>query len=560
MGEMNHRQLESSRQFCYFLCAIFLIQSSLQILVNIDLQHDGVPYYVGRITAEGYVPNKDFNYIWGPLSAWFYSIPFKISNIQSLIYQRMFFVFCEVLITILIFLILKSEIKAKNAFIISILIQCMNPTTIVSLNSAEMHPSHSFWPNRIATLFMLSALSAMIYLNNAVAKAAIMSILFCTLPLVRSNYFVTSFIIGILYIKYFVSRRNLQIETDNSLRNKGITFAIVVSILGATIITRPWFPFFLRDSLDPIINPTYENGAPTFSLLGMLKSLLILSLAICFFGLILNRTSIFQRLKTKLIFLILIVVLAIIEILAGFSFSHYIKSAILILPMSYMLLLIGRSFLHLKSMYENLDESKIILASSVLSLLPLSHNLNADYIWLNATLPTVAAFVATKKSKQEDFLGSSSSAKLAIALICFSTLISATQFIMSDKISFRSNFLSGIFSTNSETTYKIDTMAETWKSSVSSVEALSVYREEIEFICRNGIIVGATSNPVLMDIFRANIGEDVSRNNSRIRIYCDVNENELLVLRQRFPAQNFNFKQIRVSKESQFVIISRRLI
>ena len=555
---MNHRHLELSRQFYYLLCAVFLIQSCLQIFVNIDLQHDGVPYYVGRITDEGYDPHKDFRYIWGPISAWFYSIPFKVSTFQSLLNQRVFFAACEALVTILIFFILKSEFKAKNAFIISMLIQCMNPTTIVSLKSTEVHWSHSFWPNRIATLMMLLALVALIYVNSSVIKAALMGILCCSLPLVRFNFIISSFFIGILYIRYFVLSRNSKIETDKSLRNKELTFATIICALVVAIITRPWFPFFLSDSINPIINPTYENGVPTFSAFGIMKSLLILILAICFFVLILNRTVIFAQPKTIPMILIMVTVLAIIEILTGFSFSHYIKSAILILPLSYMLSLVGHSFLHLKWMYENLNESKIILISSVLSLLPLSHNLNADYIWLNATIPTLVAFLAINKQKRRELHRSSSSMKIAIALVGISTLISMTQFIIADKTRYKSEFFSGLFSTNLETTYKIDTMAETWKTSIKSVQEDGANREDIEFICRNGVIVGATSSPVLMDVFRGNIEQDVSLNNSKIRIYCDVNKNELLALKQRFQEQDFSFQQVRILKDSFFIVVNRR--
>lgn len=522
----------------FVLC--FTIQTFFQLFVNIDLQHDGVPYYIGKIVAQGNVPHKDFEFIWGPISAWFYSIPFFISSSDILLHQRIFFVVCEILIAALVYLFLIKQINKIKALSISSLIYLVNPTAILTVGESEPHSSNSFWPNRIATILVLIALLISQRSKSLNSKVVCVSVLIFVLPLVRFNYIVFSLILLVLISVKSCSFRKNELKHEVGGVKTILYMLLSISILTSICMKLDWFAPFLSDAVQPIINPSYENGVPEFTVNGITKSLLILTLMYLLI-INLNQSIIKSLIRQRVLFLGILIVLALsffLQLGFGFSISHYLLFIITRLPLSFILVPLVLAFIKLPKFIRSKDIVSLIFASSTLSLLPLSHNLNLDYIWLNSTIPILSVFanLNTLSIIQGERL--SRIYKPAIITLIISSLFLPYQLIDSSKSSYNLGNLGYILATNSNSAKSIDFMGKIWNSEISNAQERGL---PVQLSCRNGLIAGSLKRAPIMNIFSGNLeNAQKARATNTIALFCEINLQELADI-HKLLEPNFHF-------------------
>lgn len=558
---MRKNTIQSGKIYEAVLFISITIQILLQLMVNLDLQHDGLPYYIGKIVAEGNIPHQDFKYIWGPFSAWFYSVPFALFPLKSLLMQRCFFLLCEILICTLNYRLLVPHYSRKKALIISGVLFALNPTAMFSLDSQSFHPSHAFWPNRICTLFILLVIVLLERIRSRSISLQILALLTVTLPLIRFNFLVFSFITIILVLRIRI-RENEKHKSSLSIWNvQRVLYLFSILFYCYLLSLFDWFRPFLEDSTEPFRNPTYENGAPGISFLGIFKSLMVLFLIYCSFMMLVYLKTNVQVHAIRVAFLAATLIgVSFTAIrytyLFGLNISHYFFVIVHFIPLGFIVMCLGYSFILLPRLLRNASLVDLVLISGILSMLPLSHNLNLDYIWLNSTVPMIAVFRNLPSFILEKNGIWKRALNLSVILISLSACWALILFGTSVKTTFRSEYLGGVVSTDIGKVQLTDDLQRNLRYFLVRYPPLT---SKVELTCRNALAVALLDSPPVMNIFRGvSDGIQAIKESKTMGIFCEVNSGELEEISKSFGAKNLTWSPLEGKSDSFFVVVTKR--
>jgi len=396
--------------FVYFLVVLYLLT------FNPDPHHDGILLSAGQMTQKGLVPHLDYVFIWGPVLPYILSIPLFIT--KNLIALRFFGYMCICVVAYLLYKLNIKNLSKRNSLVISaIWLISLPPITI--LTASPWPRSTNAWPNIYGFLFIL--LSVNILINTLPNLNSLNSFLlnfvagiFAVLPLFIRFDFIFCFF-ALVFYKYWssVSKASLLAFTLPTL----IIFSLLV-LYKSNKFVDAWF----QQTFLALQGPTVSSGVPEFTFMATARSLLGITLLFCLYILFVilmhNKNNMY---KTKYIFVTIgiytlyigICVLNNLEVIKLYQMHkiglwfNKINSEFALGYISVSLLaLIPITIINLRNnnFKKNRDPYLSLLALLSFASLPLNHNMNVEYIWLNCIFLISYSLVSINKIFKISFI------------------------------------------------------------------------------------------------------------------------------------------------------------
>ena len=379
----------------YLSASAYLSVILYLLTFNPDPHHDGILLSAGYMTQRGLVPHLDYVFIWGPVLPYILAIPLFIT--KNLIALRFFGYICICAVAYLLYkLNAKGLSKRDSIFISAIWLISLPPITILTTNPWPR--SINAWPNIYGFLFIL--ISAYMLINTLPNLNGVNSYLlhfiagvFAVLPVFIRFDFIFC-LLALIFYKYWLS---------NS-KKLFLTFMLPTFIIFSILLfnrSNRFVDAWFQQTFLALKGPQASSGVPDFTFMATARSLLaiilLFSLYIIFVVLMQNINN-FYRKKYKYIivaFYILYVTICILynlEIIKSYPINkislwfNRINTEFSLGYISVALFaLIPVTIINFRNnnLKKNTDPYLSLLALLSFASLPLNHNMNVEYIWLN---------------------------------------------------------------------------------------------------------------------------------------------------------------------------------
>jgi hypothetical protein len=373
----------------------YLLVIILLLTFNPDPHHDGILLSVGQLTHRGLIPHLDYVFIWGPVLPYILSIPLFIA--ENLIVLRVFGYLCICVIAFSLYKLNSKQISKQDSILIStVWLISLPPITVLTNNPWPR--SINAWPNTYAFLFILASAYILLKIspNSIGVKTVLLNFIagiFSVIPvLIRFNFIFC--LLAILFYKYWTSKS----------KKAFIGFALpALSILALLIFNRsqPFVSAWFEQTFLALKGPTVSSGVPDFTLITFARSLFAITLLFflyVMFVVIMHMKNNFISKKFLFAFIgayILYILVSFLNDLriiesnsiekmtvwfnkvnSEFSLGYISVSLIALIPITII------NFKN-HNFDRNSDPYLILLALLAFATLPLNHNMNVEYIWLN---------------------------------------------------------------------------------------------------------------------------------------------------------------------------------
>lgn len=367
----------------YFIAIIYLLK------FNPDPHHDGILFSAGSATSNGLVPQLDYLFIWGPLFPYLLSIPFITWN--SLLSLR---IFGYIIICITAFLIYRVNNRNLPRHISAMLsVTWLASYPAISIYSSNIWPTAmTSWPNMYG--FMMILISILILLNQKKSNEK-----YIFLPFIAGTFAVASIFIRFNFIALYFG-----LFVFVALKYK-YSKATILFVLPALIISLVFYLNRKSDFIEAWVTQTftalksggYNTGIPSVSLLGLTRAFASIFLLAAIYSVLLCLVQ--NITKRKLIISLVLSMITAIYILISkienktfslgkldpwidkinseFSLGYVAVSLLCLIPLTYW------GYKQRDFDIES-NPNQVLLCILAFVTLPLNHNLNIDYIWLNS--------------------------------------------------------------------------------------------------------------------------------------------------------------------------------
>ena len=373
--------------FSYLFGVLYLLR------FNPDPQHDGILLSAGSATSEGLIPHQDYIFIWGPLLPYILSIPAHIGD--NLFNLRIFGYLCFCLTTFFVYLINKKLFSKNQAALISITWLISFPA--FSMYSAAKWPLPSpIWPNIYGILMILISTFILIQLHFKAGRHTLLLLisgLFSVLSVFIRLDLITLYF-GLLV--FMVLKYKKKIEVFVFLTPTILTILFIL-LKKSSIFVKAW----KQQNFDSLINGGYTSGIPSVTLAGTLRALLAITLlSILYFSVVFIFKSIIEKQK-KYLYLKVLLLITYLFFCSVYNYKNYsifllnklivwfnrINSefSLGIIAIS-LIAIIPLTYFNYKNKKFNINDNPnyVLLAILAFCSLPLNHNFNIDYIWINS--------------------------------------------------------------------------------------------------------------------------------------------------------------------------------
>jgi hypothetical protein len=436
MKSLPKTKILTKRRILKLLGVLYCFNIFYVLRLNPDPHHDGILFSAGFATNSGLVPQKDFYFLWGPLLPYFLTIPIKISS--SLYLFRIFGYMILIITCYFMYVFAKHFLSKKTSLLLSLLWLFTFP--------AVSKPNFNIWPNTGTTWpniygFLLILLSCIMVLGERPGEKTF---------LLATRQFLSGFLIlGTIFIRIdfifiyigflvYVLRKNKSISARlNFLFPVLILIGIVMYLIASN--NSLWSEWY-RQTILNLFSNHYSSGVPSYTLQGVLRSFLIIilvSVAFIAISFQVQRDVMKRFLKSSVTFqkgqvFIFIAFLAFCVYVFNEKFEveywAWIKSMILNLSYGYLAIcvLVVLFSLFMKHGSGDLAIVKIMAVCSI----PLCHNFNLEYIWLNSIFILVMCtiFLANLKVKYLEHL------LIHNLIICFTILMVGNLVLLNSKV------------------------------------------------------------------------------------------------------------------------------
>ena len=400
---MKNRIISYSSVLTYFLVILLLIT------FNPDPHHDGILLSIGQLTHKGLIPHIDYVFIWGPVLPYILSIPLFFA--ENLIVLRLFGYLCICAIAFSLYKLNSKQISKQDSILISTAWLVSLPPITVLTNNPWPRPINA-WPNTYAFLFILASAYILLKMspNSIGFKTILLNFIagiFSVLPvLIRFNFIFC--LLAFLFYKYWTCKS----------KKVFISFALpTLSILTLLIFNRfqPFVGAWFEQTFLALKGPTVSSGVPDFTLMTTARSLFAITLLFFLYVIfvvimhiknnLIPKKYLFALIGTYTLYILVSILnnLRIIEsnplekmtvwfnkVNSEFSLGYISVSLVALIPIT---------IINLKNhnFDRNSDPYLILLALLAFATLPLNHNMNVEYIWLNCVFLISYSLISINK-------------------------------------------------------------------------------------------------------------------------------------------------------------------
>jgi len=406
---MKNKIIAYSSIFIYFLVIIFLLT------FNPDPHHDGILLSVGQLTHKGLIPHLDYVFIWGPILPYILSIPLFVA--ENLIVLRLFGYLCICAIAFSLYKLNSKKLSKQDSMLISaVWLISLPPITVLTNNPWPR--SINAWPNTYAFLFILASVYILlkIFPNSIGSKTALLNFIagiISIIPvLIRFNFIFC--LLALLFYKYWTSKSKKEF----------FVFALPTLSVSALFIFNRSGPFvsaWFEQTFLALKGPTVSSGVPDFTLMTFARSLFAITLLFFLYVMFvvalhmkinfLSKNFLFTFIGAYILYILVSILnnFRIIEsnsiekifiwinkINSEFSLGYISVSLIALIPITII------NFKN-HNFDRNSDPFLILIALLAFATLPLNHNMNVEYIWLNCIFLVSYSLISINKIFQISF-------------------------------------------------------------------------------------------------------------------------------------------------------------
>lgn len=383
----------------YFIPILYLLR------FNPDPHHDGILVSAGAATSNGLIPQKDYLFVWGPLFPYLLSIPF--SRGDNLVNLR---VYGYLIICIIAFLIhrVNSRVLPKNvSAMLSVTWLVSYPA--LSIHSADLWPAAmTTWPNLYGFLIILISILTIHNHEKFSQRYSILPFIAGTVALssifIRSNFIALYFgLLVFIALRYKLNR---------------VTVAFVLPALISFLVIylnrkSDFIEIWITQTFTALQSGGYSSGIPSISLLGLIRAFVSIFLLATIYLVIscLVQSLTKRKLVISLVLLIITVTYIVVnkklslnklnlwtdKINSEFSLGYVAIIILCFIPLTYL------SYKQ-KSFDIESNPDQVLLLILAFATLPLNHNLNIDYIWMNSIFVVSYALPLILRYAKLDYL------------------------------------------------------------------------------------------------------------------------------------------------------------
>lgn len=373
---------------------IYLGSVAYLLTLNPDLHHDGILLSVGDATRNGLVPHQDYIFIWGPLLPYILSIPGLVGH--DLLYLRFFGYFITCIVAVLAYRFNLHMTTKRNAALLSFSWLASMPA-LSMFQKSDWPLASTTWPNIYGFVFVLISVNIIFYLRTAKNLHSIWIVLAgisaLAAILIRINFI-------FLYIAIFLILR-LKVSSGRKIYLFILPLILITvfqTTFGNTKFVKAWF----EQTFLVLFDNSYSSGVPNFSFVGLSRGIFALVMLSGIY-LVSAHALKFFNLKYRNLFNAVMV----LTISCYFGYYFYInafrKDKIYVnklmvwiekINSEFALGFVALSFTFLapfiivvlkknqQNYVGNGNFTPLLLLA--LASIPLSHNINIDYLWLNS--------------------------------------------------------------------------------------------------------------------------------------------------------------------------------
>ena len=437
-----------------FLLLIYFISNLYLLTFNPDPHHDGILLSAGYMTSQGMIPHVDYTFIWGPLLPLILSIPIKF--ISSLLILRFFGYICIILYTILLYKLISKVTSKSNSILISLTWLISYPPFAIQ-DGGTWPKASTAWPNMYAFIFVLTSVLILIRAltetnKKIIAIFMISAGLFAAFPLFIRISFLSIYLGIVIFILFTKQLRSYLYFFMTPLFLTGIL------LINQNKFTQAW----VEQTFTVLKTSSVSNGVPEFTLVGISRAVIaILALFILYCA----SYYLFRNLLAKKFSLIKNILLFLLTTLYIYFVNNYdlvtqtnfkklfrvFNKANFEFGLGYLsialVMLIPITIANLIKNRFSLQKNPVLIFSGLLSFasLPLSHNINIDYIWLNSPFILLYVFISLNEYFKVEIKN------LVLPSLLFCTILYSFNFISlisNDNYSYTNSPLTGMRDTN----------------------------------------------------------------------------------------------------------------
>jgi len=397
--------LSNLKKYVFALAVmIYFITIARLLTFNPDPHHDGILFSAGSATSNGLVPQKDYLFIWGPLLPYLLSIPLIMGD--SLVSLRIYGYIIICVIALLMHRVNSRILPSDISVILSATWLISYPA--VSVYNSRLWPAAmTTWPNLYGFLIILiSILTLLNYIKSnhkysflplIAGAVALLSIL------IRFNFITLYFGLFIFVVlKYKRSKVTVLFVLP------ALIFVLVICLNRKSDFIEAW----ITQTFKALQSGGYSTGIPSISFLGLTRSLVLIFLLAIIYAVVLRlvQTITKRNLVISLALLIMTATYIVVSkifflgklepwidrINSQYSLGYVAISILLLTPLTY------RSYKQGGFDIES-NPNQVLFFIMAIASLPLNHNLNIDYIWMNSIFVVSYATLLILKLTRLDY-------------------------------------------------------------------------------------------------------------------------------------------------------------
>lgn len=440
----------------YFGIAAYLLT------LNPDLHHDGILLSAGDAARNGLVPHQDFIFIWGPLLPYILSIPGFAGH--DLLYLRFFGYFITCIVTWLTYRLNLHITTKKNSALLS-LSWLLSIPAFSMFQKSDWPLASSTWPNIYGFAFILISVNIIFHLRTVTnfhrTWIIIAGLSSFAATMIRINFI-------FLYIAIFLI---LRLKLPNSKKIYLFTLPLIVIVIQAAFGNAKFVKAWFDQTFLVLLDKSYSTGVPNFSFIGFSRAIFALAMLSSIYFVSVHALKYFngksRNIFNTFMFLTLLLYFTFYLYMTSIGIENIYANKVMVwiekINSEFALGFVALSFVFFvpfsiivfKKKLIGLSENENLIPLLLLALasIPLSHNLNIDYLWLNSifVISLMAYLVAstTRFSIVQMVIPSF----IAIGL---SLLLGLNQLNNSQIYSFKNSTLMGMRITNEKKGIDID--------------------------------------------------------------------------------------------------------